>query len=227
MRMNKDEVVSYMLANYTSTQAKATWLPSRKPTYGIRYPQLKTLSKVIVKSDPIAFLESNDFSLYELEILQTYVIGSLKRLDQALHYFKGFLEVAKEWSLIDSLCQKFIIAKKYPREVLAMIASYQSSHEEYTERMICVMGLSHYMIDPYVDEIMVLVDNLDHPGYYAKMGKAWAVCEYMVRYPTEAMTYIKRNQLDAWTHNKAIQKMLESYRIDKDLKVVLKTMKRK
>lgn len=224
--MHKDDVINYMVSNYASQPSSAKWLPSRKPTYGISYPKLKAISKVIMKADPIVFLESNDFSIYELEILQTYVIGSLKSLDQALHYFKQFLLVAKEWSLIDSLCQKFILAKKYPRDVFKVVTSYQFSDDEYLERMICVMGLSHYLIDDYVDEIMRVIDTLHHPGYYAKMGKAWAVCEYMVRYPTKAMTYLKQHRLHPWTHNKAIQKMIDSYRINDDLKAVLKTMKR-
>ena len=109
---------------------------------------LKAIAKDILKSDPKVFLESNDFRLYELEIIQTYVIGGLKNLDHALDYFQRFLVIAKEKSLIDSLAQKFIITKKHPEVVFEMLKTYQNSQDEFIERMICVMGLSHFMIDP-------------------------------------------------------------------------------
>jgi 3-methyladenine DNA glycosylase AlkD len=59
------------------------------------------------------FLEANNAKIYELEILQTITIGKIKNIDQAIKYFKIFAPFAKEWSVIDSLCQRFVIAKKH------------------------------------------------------------------------------------------------------------------
>lgn len=198
----------------------------RKPSYGIKYPVLKSIAKEILKSNPLAFLESNDFSLYELEIIQTYVIGGLKNINQALEYFEEFLNIAKEWSLIDSLAQKFTITQKHPDLVFEMLKKHSNSNDEFKERMICVMGLSHFMSEPYLDAIMTLIHGLEHPGYYAKMGKAWAIAEYMVKAPEKALKYLHNNQLDAWTYQKAIQKMLESNRIPETLKHDIRELKK-
>lgn len=224
--MNKDDVIHYMSDHYGPFHSQSLQLTSRKPTYGVSYPKLKDISNVIVKDNPIEFLESNDFSLYELEILQTMVIGSLRDVDQAIMYFKAFLTIAKEWSLIDSLCQRFVLAKKHPARIYDMLQSYQMSHDEYIERMICVVVLSHLLIDEYEERAMKLVQSCHHEGYYAKMAKAWAYCEYMIKYPDKALKLFESIHCDSWTHNKAIQKCIESTRISPELKKQLKMMKR-
>ena len=38
--------------------------------------------------------------------------------------------------------------------------------------------------------------------------------------------YIEEKKLEPWTHNKTIQKAIESYRVDDDKKTYLKTLKR-
>ncbi len=90
---------------------------NRKPYLGISYPKLKLISNEILKEDWVEFLDTNECSIYELEILQTYVIGRIKTIDQALFYFDQMVYRAKEWSVVDSLCQKFVITKKYPNEI--------------------------------------------------------------------------------------------------------------
>jgi 3-methyladenine DNA glycosylase AlkD len=223
--MTQDEVLNYLQQHVIPHPSKLIYQPPRKPTYGISYPKLKEVSKIIIRSNPIEFLESNNFSIYELEILQTYVIGSLKDIDQAIHYFKELLKVAKEWSVIDSLCQRLIITRKYPFKVLDLLKTYMDSNDEYIERMICVVALSHLLRDESVEEAIELMTQLHHPGYYAKMGKAWALCEVMVKYPDQAFRILEEKSVDPWTHNKAIQKMIESYHIPQETKVKLKTMR--
>jgi 3-methyladenine DNA glycosylase AlkD len=223
--MTQAEVLNYLHQHYIPQPPRLFHQPPRKPTYGLSYPKLKEISKFIIKSNPIEFLESNDFSIYELEILQTYVIGSLKDFHQAIHYFKELLPHFKEWSVIDSLCQRFIIAKKHPYKVLAMLETYMDSNDEYIERMIYVMALSHLLKGDAHQEAIELIRKLHHPGYYAKMGKAWALCEVMIRFPDQAFLILQEDTLDPWTHNKAIQKMLESYRIPQETKDKLKTMR--
>jgi 3-methyladenine DNA glycosylase AlkD len=223
--MKQVNVLNYLHQHLIPQPAKLIHQPPRKPTYGISYPKLKEVSKMIIKSNPIEFLESNDFSIYELEILQTYVIGSLKDIHPALHYFKELLNEAKEWSVIDSMSQRLIITKKYPHEVLAFLKSYMNSNDEYIERMICVVVLSHLLIDETYHEAIGLITQLHHPGYYAKMGKAWALCEMMIKYPEHALHILEEKCTDPWTQNKAIQKMIESYRIPHEFKETLKSLR--
>lgn len=200
---------------------------NRKSYLGISYPKLRLISKEILKNDWEEFLISNDFSIYELEILQTYVIGSIKKLDQAIFYFDKMVYHAKEWSVVDSLCQKFVIAKKHPHEVLELLENYSKVNDEYVQRVVSVMLLSHYNNDEYINYSIELLKTLNHPGYFNKMGISWALATFMIKYPDKVLTYIKSNECDVWIRNKTIQKAIESYRISEDLKLNLREMRSK
>ena len=106
--MKENDVLFNILLENNQASPLRDDILNRKPSLGISYPTLKQISKIIMASDPFQFLESNDFSIYELEILQTYVIGQIKDKDLGIKYFNAFAPIAKEWSVVDSLCQKFI-----------------------------------------------------------------------------------------------------------------------
>jgi 3-methyladenine DNA glycosylase AlkD len=199
---------------------------NRKPTLGISYPSLKLISKEISKSNPIEFLESNDFSIYELEILQTYVIGQIKDKTMGIKYFKEFAPFAKEWSVVDSLCQKFVLARKYPDEIFELLIEYSKVEDEFMQRIVSVMLLSHFNNDMYVEASIKLINQLNHAGYYNKMAKAWALATLLIKYQDRIIDYLNLNNLDIWTHNKTIQKALESFRISDESKLIISKLKR-
>ena len=201
-------------------------IPNRKPYLGISYPKLKIISKEILKNDWIEFLNTNDGSIYELDILQTYVIGSIKSINQAILYFDQMVYLAKEWSVVDSLCQKFVITKKYPNEILALLEKYSKENDEYIQRVVSVMLLSHYNHDEYIDYSMELIKTLNHPGYFNKMAISWALATFMIKYPDKVLTYIQSSKCDAWIKNKTIQKSIESFRISDELKLTLKVIRK-
>jgi 3-methyladenine DNA glycosylase AlkD len=225
--MHANEVLRklYLETNRTPEDLKSA-ISNRKPYLGIRFPRLVEIAKQIHKNNSIEFLESNDCAVYELEILQTYLIGYLKDFDQAIHYFKRYSLIAREWSTVDSLCQHFTIAKKYPKEVFSLLKEYAQENDEYRQRIVAVMILSHYLNDAFIEESILLLDQCVHPGYYTKMAIAWAIATMMVRYSDLAIAYLKRNRLDVWTHNKAIQKTQESFRIADHIKARVKELKR-
>lgn len=60
-----------------------------------------------------------------------------------------------------------------------------------------------------------------------KWGVAWGVATAYAKYPKETHAFLLENHLDDETYNKAIQKMIESYRISAEDKEILRGMKRK
>ena len=60
-----------------------------------------------------------------------------------------------------------------------------------------------------------------------RMGVAWAVSFYFVSFPEVTFAYQKNNSLDDWTYNKALQKIIESYRVEPEIKTQIRSMKRK
>jgi 3-methyladenine DNA glycosylase AlkD len=223
--MKAKQALTHLKNKYKITTLKSG-IENRKPYLGISFPNLKSFANEIFKENPLEFLDTNDFSVYELEILHTYVIGKLKVFNLAFKYFKDYAPSAKEWSTVDSLCQKFVIAKKHRDEVMQLLIKYSRSKDEYLQRIVAVMLLSHYLEDVYVEKVFEILSKLNHQGYFTKMAVAWALATVMTYYPKECLVYMKTSKLDKWTHNKAIQKMKESFRISDDYKLKLEGLKK-
>jgi 3-methyladenine DNA glycosylase AlkD len=223
--MKAKQALTHLKNKYKITTLKSG-IENRKPYLGISFPNLKSFANEIFKENPLEFLDTNDFSVYELEILHTYVIGKLKDFNLAFKYFKDYAPSAKEWSTVDSLCQKFVIAKKHRDEVMQLLIKYSTSKDEYLQRIVAVMLLSHYLEDEYVEKVFEILSKLNHQGYFTKMAVAWALATVMTYYPKECLVYMKTSKLDKWTHNKAIQKMKESFRISDDYKLKLGGLKK-
>jgi 3-methyladenine DNA glycosylase AlkD len=223
--MKAKQALTHLKNKYKITTLKSG-IENRKPYLGISFPNLKSFANEIFKENPLEFLDTNDFSVYELEILHTYVIGKLKDFNLAFKYFKDYAPSAKEWSTVDSLCQKFVIAKKHRDEVMQLLIKYSTSKDEYLQRIVAVMLLSHYLEDVYVEKVFEILSKLNHQGYFTKMAVAWALATVMTYYPKECLVYMKTSKLDKWTHNKAIQKMKESFRISDDYKLKLGGLKK-
>ena len=87
--------------------------------------------------------------------------------------------------------------------------------------------LAHFITDQYVDRVIASLAQVRHEGYYVKMGVAWAVSVCYVKYPAKTMAFLKSCDMDDFTFHKALQKIVESYRVDEESKAVIRSMKRK
>ena len=107
-----------------------------------------------------------------------------------------------------------------------MLAPYFKDRREYYFRFAAVTALAHFTQGPFAKELFPLLNASRADGFYAKMAVAWALSVLCVRMPKETLSFLQNNQLDAFTHNKAIQKINESFRISQDVKKKAKTLKR-
>ena len=107
------------------------------------------------------------------------------------------------------------------------IQKYLSSHREFELRFAIIMIMDYYLTREYIDQVLAIYDSIQNEGYYVKMGVAWALSMAYVKFPEKTMRLLQNNHLDDFTYNKALQKMIESYQIDKETKQRLKEMKRR
>ncbi|MBR4725245.1 MAG: DNA alkylation repair protein [Lachnospiraceae bacterium] len=211
----RDEISA--LADPKNAEFFAKLNPTAKPCAGVRIPALRKLAQKIAKDDYRAFLDTNPMDTFEMEALQAFVIGYAKDdINVILSYLDKFIPKVHDWSVADSLCQTFKIAKKYPDETFAILTKYRTSHKEFEVRIVAIMLMSQFLRDEYIDIVFEVVDSLYTEEFYAKMGVAWAVATIMAKYPDKCLDYMLSpdNHLDEWTYNKALQKMKESYRVD-------------
>jgi 3-methyladenine DNA glycosylase AlkD len=192
---------------------------------GIPYQVLKDTSKKIYASDYQSFLQTNPHEVYEMDVIQTKVIGLIKDVEDALTYFKAFIPYAKEWSLVDSLCQNFKIAKKHPEKIFEVLETLSKSTDPFEQRIAAVMILCHFNDEIYVERSIRLLLRLHVDHYYTKMAVAWAFQVLTVSSSERVIAVFNTKTLSPWIQNKAIQKIQESFRISETLKMSFKSLR--
>ncbi len=203
---------------------------TKKKMLGIRVPALRKLAQRIVKQyDLQEFLKQADDNCFEEIMLQGLVIAYSKMdMDEKLEYVKWFVPKIDSWGISDTFCPTLKIKPQDLEKVWKFILPYLKSQREFEVRFAVIMMLDYYLTDEYVDKVIEKLDQVSHEGYYVKMAVAWCLAEIGIKYNEKAMHYLKnKNHLDDFTYNKTLQKMRESYRIDKAQKEILKQMKRK
>lgn len=228
--MTIDEMNERLFAFQTDGQIKYTSnvIPNSKPFIGVRVPELRKIAKEIAKEDYQYFLENCPDDYYEQQTLQAFVVGYAKdNIGTILSYADAFIPKIQDWAVNDSFCQTFSIARKYRERVWEWLQPYAKQNDEFSQRVVAVLLMSHFLVDEYIDDVLAIMNQLKNPGYYTKMGVAWCVATAYAKYPLKTMAFMKHNELDDWTYNKSIQKMKESFRVSDEDKVILTAMKRK
>lgn len=202
--------------------------PNVNDIIGVRIPNLRKLAKQIAKENPKEYLGKVPKEYYEERMLQGFVIGYMKAdLEEKLDYLDQFVPVIDNWAVCDCCTSTYKFANKYPKEMWRYIQKYLSSNQEFELRFAIIMLMDYYLTEEYIDQVLAIFDSIQNEGYYVKMGIAWAISRAYVKFPQKTMQLLQNNHLDNFTYNKALQKMIESYQIDKETKQILKEMKRR
>ena len=206
---------------------EASLLPGVENIIGVRLPSLRKLAKKLSKDEWRSYLECASDDTFEEIMLQGMVIGLVKTdVDEALRYAAEFVRKIDNWTVCDTFCTGLKVAKRHQDRVLEFVLPYLSDRREYHVRFGVVMLLAHYVNDFYIDTVLKVLDRVCHEGYYVKMAVAWAVSVCYVKFPSLTMEYLKNNCLDDDTYNKALRKIVESSKVDKGTKDMIRAMKR-
>lgn len=203
-------------------------LPNTDNVLGVRLPLLRQIAKQLAADNWQEYLQTAQDSTFEEIMLQGMVIGYVKcPFAERLLHIQNFVPKINNWSICDSFCVGLKFANKHPEEVWNFLQPYFSSKQEFDIRFAVVMLLTYYIQDTYIDEVLNILDYVQHDGYYVKMAVAWAISICYVKLPQRTMIYLKDNHLDDFTYNKALQKIRESLKVDKETKKLIRAMKRK
>ena len=210
--------------NYKNFNSKI--IPTKQEMLGVRIPILKKIAKEI-KLEDIEILFSTNENIYELILLEGFVISSSKKpFLELVPYIESYLKKVDSWAQIDSFILGFKGIKKEKVEVLKIVKRWLNSKDEFVVRTGLIILLAYYIQNEYLEEIFSLSNQITHKGYYVFMGNAWLISVCMAKFPLETIEFFKDNNLDVITHNKAIQKSRESRRVSKEDKEFIKTLKR-
>ena len=196
---------------------------------GIRVPIIRNLAKTLLKENSLdTLLKEFTDEYFEEVLLEGIIIAYAKiPLEEKLPYIKAFVPKIDSWAISDTFVPTLKLKEKDLNMAWNFILPYTKSKEQFDVRFSVIMMLDYFLTEEYVDKVLIEIDKIKLDGYYVKMGIAWLVAEIGIKFNDKAIEYLKNNNLDNFTHNKAIQKMRESYRISPEQKEYLKSLKRK
>lgn len=222
----KDELLALADEEYRKFSSSLT--PGTDTILGVRLPALRKIGKRIAKADWRSYLETARDDSFEETLLQGMVIGYADvELAERLALIEAYLPKIDNWSICDSFCTGLKFTKKHQEEVWLFLQPYLQSDEVYEIRFGVVMFICYYLEDSYLEPMFRNFNAIDCDNYYVKMAVAWAITSCFTVFPEMTMIYLKANDLDDFTYNKALQKITESRQINPEMKVRIRCMKRK
>lgn len=227
--MNNEKIRKkiFKLADKKYKEFHSTLCPDTNNIIGVRVPILRNLAKEIVKEDFEIYLQNAKDDYYEEVMLQGMVIGLAKMdMKQTSKYLIKFIPKIDNWAICDIMVAGLKITKKYPKEMWEFLKPYLASNKEFELRFAIVMLLDFYITDEYIDSVLEILNQIKQESYYVKMAVAWAISIAFIKFEQKTMNFLKKNNLDDFTYNKALQKIIESYRVDEKTKQKIRKMKR-
>lgn len=196
---------------------------------GVRAPELKRIAKIIARGDYKTFFKENKHKYFEENLIHGLTLGYVKLDFKNLkQYIDDFLPFINNWAVCDMTAANLKIFKRNKTKDICFseIKKYINDNNPWINRFGYILLLDYFIEEEYMDEIFNLCKNYkDH--YYVKMGIAWLISVCYIKQKGRTLTFLKNNALDDWTYNKAIQKIIESNRVNIDDKNLLRSMKRK
>ena len=220
------ELISLQDKGYRDMQI--TIIPSVKPEtiIGVRTPQLRALAKELSKrADVSEFLNELPHKYFEENQLHAFILSGMKDADEAIKLVDKFLPFVDNWATCDQMSPK--VFKKHKELLLEYIDKWIKSDLTYVKRFGIGMLMEHFLDEDFKTSYLTKVSKIRSEEYYVNMMIAWYFATALAKQYEATLPYIEKQKLDIWTHNKSIQKAVESYRITPEQKEYLKTLKRK
>ena len=224
----KQELIQMSDSKYKSFHSNLC--PGINNILGIRVPVLREYAKKLIKKYSFEELINNiDDEYYEEIMLQGMLIGlnSKENFNVIKKYIEDYIPKIDNWAICDTFCAGLKIVNQNKENMWGFIKQYLDSDQEFYLRFAIVIILDYYIEEKYLEEIFRIFNNIQSEYYYVKMAIAWAISISLIKYYDKTINYLKNNsKIDKWTYNKSLQKAIESYRITKDQKELLKNMKK-
>ncbi|MDO4344435.1 MAG: DNA alkylation repair protein [Eubacteriales bacterium] len=191
---------------------------------GVRTPRLRKFAKDFAKTpEAPEYLKLLPHQYYEENNLHGFLIESIGDYEKTIAALDEFLPFVDNWATCDLMSPK--VFAKHPSELLEKIKLWLVSEQTYTVRFAIGMLMRFYLDDQFDPEYPKLVASVKSDEYYINMMIAWYFATALAKQYQDVLPWLQEKKLSPWTHNKAIQKAVESRRITEDQKAYLRTLK--
>ena len=226
--MLAEEIQSRLFAlrddNYRDFQSKLIPTVDAGTMIGVRTPELRALAKELSRREGIEdFLRALPHRWFDENQLHAFLVSGMKDYARCMEELCRFLPYVDNWATCDQMSPK--VFQKHRPELLVKIREWLASGETYTVRFALGMLMEHFLDGDFDGTCLELAAGVRSEEYYVNMMTAWFFATALAKQYDAALPYIEERRLDAWTHNKAIQKAVESRRITDERKAWLKSQR--
>ena len=209
---------------YRDFQAKLIPTVETESMIGVRTPALRKLAREYGRREDIGeFLQDLPHMYFDENQLHAFIISGIKDFETCIMHVEKFLPYVDNWATCDQMSPT--VFKKKRQELLPYIREWMKSDRTYTVRFGRGMLMQHYLDEDFDPSYPEMVAGIKSEEYYISMMAAWYFATALAKQYDTVLPYIEEKRLDSQTHNRAIQKAVESYRITPEQKAYLKTLK--
>ena len=220
----KDELFRLKDTKYRDFQIKLIPGKTLDDMIGVRTPDLRKYAKQLAKREDVNdFLNTLPHQYFDEDQLHAFILCEMKDYDQCIKKVSAFLPFVDNWATCDQMSPK--IFKKHKEELLVKIDEWLASKNTYTVRFAIGMLMEHFLDEDFDIRYPKKISKIRSDEYYVNMMIAWYFATALAKQYDAVLPFIKDKKLSAWTHNKAIQKSVESNRITNEQKTYLRTLK--
>ncbi len=193
---------------------------------GVRTPALRMLAKELAKREDVeVFLAALPHRYFDENQLHAFIIALSKDYSETVAAVDAFLPYVDNWATCDQLSPK--VFRTHRAELMREIERWMASEHVYSCRFGIGMLMQHFLDVDFDPMYLERVAAIRSGEYYVNMMIAWYFATALAKQFDATLPYLEGQRLDTWTHNKAIQKAIESFRITPEQKDYLKTLKKK
>ena len=209
---------------YRDFQMKLIPTAGPETMIGVRTPALRKYAKALIKAGQAdEFLKNLPHTYFDENQLHAFILSELKDYDLCIEETDRFLPYVDNWATCDQLSPR--VFKKNHARLSEKIPEWISSQETYTIRFGIGMLMQHFLDEDFDPVYPETVAGIRSEEYYVNMMIAWYFATALAKQYDTVLPYLEQRRLDPWTHNKTIQKAVESYRITSEQKEYLKSLK--
>lgn len=228
IKMIQDELHNQKDDNYAKFHRKL--IPNIAPerVIGVRTPVLRKYVKNLMKNDYdeiSVFLGTLPHDYYEENQMQAFIISGIKDFDRCIEELEKFLPYVDNWATCDQISP--IAFKKEPEKLIPYIDNWIASEDVYAVRFGIGMLMKCFLEEHFKLEYVDKVIKIQSEEYYVNMMIAWYFATALAKQYDAILPYLEQKKLKNWTHNKTIQKAIESYRIKAEQKEYLRSLRQK
>lgn len=193
---------------------------------GVRTPALRKIAKEIRGGETeYVLFDTLPHAYFEEDQLHSFLIEQIRDPADCIDALDRFLPYIDNWATCDTLHPRCFSTP--PRELCVAVERWLSDKHPYTVRYGIGMLLSYFLDEQFDERFLASVAAVESDEYYVRMMQAWYFATALAKQYDATLPYLTEHRLPVWTHNKTIQKAIESYRIPPERKAILKKLRRK